>query len=140
MLSSFLKRQVPVVSPANGQQKQQLLLGWSDGSRPESFGFTPGVPGSFGKSRAVIYDGDAPLLTCAPTGAGKGRGLLIPNLLSYPGSVIVMDIKGELFQVTSRRRRKMGNQIIALDPWHLVTEQSDSLDLFDLASSHESVG
>ena len=33
----------------------------------------------------VTYDGDAPLLTCAPTGAGKGRGVLIPKLLSYPG-------------------------------------------------------
>jgi type IV secretion system protein VirD4 len=52
--------------------------------------------------------------------------------LSYPGSIIVMDIKGELYQVTSRRRRKMDNQTFALDPWHLVTEQSHGLNLFDL--------
>ena len=59
-------------------------------------------------------------------------GVLIPNLLSYPGPVIVMDIKGELFQVTSRRRAEMGQQIVVLDPFHLVTERSDSLNPLDL--------
>src|SRR5438067_3577541 len=92
-------RRVPSVIPVRSQQKQQLLLGWNDGTSRESFGFTPGVAASHGDSQAVTYDGDEPLLTCAKTGAGKGRGVLIPNLLRYPGPAIVMDIKGELFQV-----------------------------------------
>jgi type IV secretion system protein VirD4 len=80
----------------------------------------------------VTYDGDAPLLTCASTGTGKGRGVLIPTLLQHPGPVIALDIKGELFQVTGRRRRDMGHRIVVLDPFHLVTARSDSLNPLDL--------
>ena len=46
--------------------------------------------------------------------------------------MIVIDIKGELFQVTARRRREMGHQVVVLDPFHLVTERSDSLNPLDL--------
>jgi type IV secretion system protein VirD4 len=42
------------------------------------------------------------ILTCAPTGAGKGIGAVIPNLLTYPGSAFVLDLKGENFAVHSR--------------------------------------
>ena len=65
---------------------------------------------SGGDPEAVTYDGDAPLLSCAMTGAGKGRGVLIPNMLPIPAHDAV-DIKGELYQVTSRRRREMGQQV-----------------------------
>jgi type IV secretion system protein VirD4 len=37
----------------------------------------------------------------APTRSGKGVGLVVPTLLSWPGSVIVHDIKGENWQITS---------------------------------------
>ena len=33
----------------------------------------------------------------APTRAGKGVGFVIPNLLSFAGSVVVLDVKGENF-------------------------------------------
>jgi type IV secretion system protein VirD4 len=122
---------VPTPSARIGGQEQRLLLGWNGGTPPGSVGFTPGSLASDG-DQAVTYNGDAPLLTCASTGSGKGRGLLIPNLLSYPGPAIVMDIKGELFQVTSRRRTEMGQQIVVLDPFHLVTARCDSLNPLDL--------
>src|SRR4029077_9110689 len=108
-----------------GGPEQQLLLGWNGRTSPGTIASTPGLVASQGNSHAVTYDGDAPLLTCASTGAGKGRCVLIPTLLTYPGPVIVMDIKGELFQVTSRRRREMGQRVVVLDPSHLVTEKSD---------------
>ncbi len=107
-----------------------LLLGWEANGDEESFGLSAPPPSS--ARRSVAYDGDAPLLTCAPTGAGKGRGVLIPNLLSYPGPVIVVDIKGELCQITGRRRREMGQQVAVLDPFRLVTARSDSLNPLDL--------
>ena len=133
MFSNVLSRQTPPAGPVSGGQQQQLLLGWSGRIPPDSFGFGPGLVPPDGDGEAVIYDGDAPLLTCAPTGAGKGRGVLIPNLLTYPGPVIVVDIKGELFQVTSRRRgRDMGQAVHVLDPFHLVTARSDSLNPLDL--------
>ena len=45
--------------------------------------------------RLVIFNDarfrqDGHILTCAPTGAGKGIGAVIPNLLAYPGSAFVL--------------------------------------------------
>src|SRR5437763_1904767 len=73
--------------------------------------------------KPLTYGGDGHLLTVAPTGAGKGVGAIIPALLSYPGSIIVTDIKGENYQVTARRRREMGHQVVVLDPFSLVTSR-----------------
>lgn len=72
------------------------------------------------RGRLVRYAGDAHLLTLAPTGAGKGVGCVIPNLLSYPGSVLVTDPKGENYIVSARRRRELGHRVMALDPFDLV--------------------
>ncbi|MBW1811880.1 MAG: type IV secretory system conjugative DNA transfer family protein [Deltaproteobacteria bacterium] len=80
------------------------------------------------------------VLTCAPTGTGKGIGCVIPNLLTYPGSVFCLDLKGENFAVTARRRRELG-PTFALDPFGLTGSPSCAvnwLDLIDL-SSPESV-
>jgi type IV secretory pathway TraG/TraD family ATPase VirD4 len=82
--------------------------------------------------RQVVYRGDAHLMCIAPTGAGKGPGLIIPNLLHYPGPVIVTDPKGVNYLVTSRRRREMGHRVIALDPFGVATDKSDRLNPFDL--------
>jgi type IV secretion system protein VirD4 len=68
----------------------------------------------------VRYGGDAHLLTLAPTGAGKGLSCVIPNLLAYPGSVLVTDPKGENYAVTASRRRELGHRVLALDPFDLV--------------------
>lgn len=46
------------------------------------------------------------------TGRGKGVGLVVPTLLSYPGSMVVVDQKdGELFKLTGEARRKFGRVI-----------------------------
>lgn len=47
-------------------------------------------------------------LLAAPTRSGKGVGAVIPNLLSYQGSMVVLDIKQEAFDITSRWRSKLG--------------------------------
>ena len=53
----------------------------------------------------------------AKAGAGKGVSLIVPNLLSYRKSVVVIDIKGELWKLTGEhRRRKLGHQVIRFDP------------------------
>jgi len=48
------------------------------------------------------------LLTFAPTRSGKGVGVVIPNLLDHPGSVVVTDIKGENYRITARHRGTLG--------------------------------
>lgn len=54
------------------------------------------------------FDQPGHLLTFAPTRSGKGVGCVIPNLIDYPGSVFVTDIKGENFQLTAEIRQKFG--------------------------------
>jgi type IV secretion system protein VirD4 len=81
----------------------------------------------------ITYSGDSHLMTIAPTGAGKGRSVIIPNLLSYPGPMIVVDPKGENYAVTARARREMGHQVIKLDPFNQTRDgiESDAFNPFD---------
>jgi type IV secretion system protein VirD4 len=72
---------------------------------------------------AITYKGDGHLLTFAPTGAGKGAGVIIPNLLHYPGPTIVIDPKGENFVVTARYRQSLGHKVVLLDPFSSVPNQ-----------------
>ncbi|MCI4643442.1 MAG: type IV secretory system conjugative DNA transfer family protein, partial [Hyphomonadaceae bacterium] len=53
---------------------------------------------------------------CAPTGSGKGVGIVIPTLLTYGGSVICLDVKGENFNKTARARAALGDKIYRFSP------------------------
>ncbi|MDR1909496.1 MAG: type IV secretory system conjugative DNA transfer family protein [Spirochaetaceae bacterium] len=59
-------------------------------------------------SRKIIQAGIYNTVLSAPTRSGKGVSSVIPTLLSYPGSVIVLDFKGENFNLTSGFRAKFG--------------------------------
>lgn len=59
---------------------------------------------SITKPQFVHWDGDGHLLTLAPTRSGKAQTVIIPNLLRYRGSAIVLDPKGELYAATSAWR------------------------------------
>ncbi len=56
----------------------------------------------------IHWDGDGHLLTIAPTRSGKSLTTIIPNLLRYQGSCVVLDPKGELFEATSKWRSTLG--------------------------------
>lgn len=73
-------------------------------------------------STAERYPKDGHLVTFAPTGAGKGVRVIIPNLLHYAGPVIAVDPKGENFAVTARYRKHiLGQKIYLLDPFEVVS-------------------
>jgi type IV secretion system protein VirD4 len=72
------------------------------------------------------------VLTVAPTGAGKGIGAVIPNLLEYPGSALVVDIKGENYAVTARARRAMGHEVFLIDPFNVTGETGHALNWMDM--------
>jgi type IV secretion system protein VirD4 len=75
-------------------------------------------------------------LVCAPPGAGKGVGFVLTNLLSYPGSCLVIDPKGENYRTTSSiRRRQFRNRIVRLDPFGVCGKgsQFNPLDLITLS-------
>jgi len=61
------------------------------------------------------HDGPEHVLCFAPTRSGKGVGLVIPTLLTWSGSAIVHDIKGENWQLTSGFRAKHG-RVLLFDP------------------------
>ena len=63
----------------------------------------------------IRYSGDSPLMTLAPTGAGKSSGPVICNLLNHPGQAIVLDVKGKVYELTAEHRRRMGQEIHVLD-------------------------
>lgn len=45
-------------------------------------------------------------IVVAPTRSGKTAGFVIPNILNYQGSMIVIDPKGELYDMTAQPLRK----------------------------------
>ncbi len=61
------------------------------------------------------HDGPEHVLCFAPTRSGKGVGLVVPSLLTWPGSVIVHDIKGENWQLTAGFRAQHG-RVLLFDP------------------------
>lgn len=84
------------------------FAGWEDVQRGRllrSYGLILGR--KYG--RWLRYGGDGHLLTFAPTRSGKGVGCVIPNLLDYPGSVVVTDIKGENSAVAGTWRQRLGS-------------------------------
>ena len=111
----------------------EIPLGRTLREKSSNMGFSPqpNKPKPF-RSKLITDHSERHMLVVAPTGAGKGRNIIIPTLLSNPSSMVVVDIKGEAYKITARRRREMGQKVYVLDPHHLVTKTPDSLNPFDL--------
>ena len=71
-----------------------------------------------------FYNGARHLLTVAPTRSGKGVSHIVPNLLTYPGSVLVIDPKGENAMITAAAREAMGQRVVLVDPWGIATSRT----------------
>jgi len=71
---------------------------------------------SIWRTSTLRHDGPEHVLTFAPTRSGKGVGLVLPTLLSWLSSVLVLDIKGENWRLTSGWRASMGQRILKFDP------------------------
>ena len=73
------------------------------------------VVGKQGKD-FLLFRGQQFMFLAAPTRSGKGVGIVIPNLLHYRDSIVVLDIKGENFEVTSGFRAKCGQEVHKFAP------------------------
>lgn len=61
---------------------------------------------------------DRHILTVAGSRAGKGRSAIVPNLITYPGSILAIDPKGDLARITAHWRAGMLKQrVVVLDPF-----------------------
>ncbi|WP_116968930.1 conjugal transfer protein TraG [Blastomonas sp. UPD001] len=72
------------------------------------------------------HDGPEHVLCFAPTRSGKGVGLVIPSLLTWPGSAIVHDIKGENWQLTAGFRARHG-RVLLFDPTKAASDAYNPL-------------
>ncbi len=138
-----------MIMPVSKPLFDGLLVGWKQPGINRTFGFQSSkvaypetAADSNSELKSLCYEGDSHLMTFAPTGSGKGRGVIIPTLLSYPGSVVVIDPKGENYKVTARRRREMGHQVVVLDPFERATRgrcTGDKFNPFDIFKLPETI-
>jgi len=68
------------------------------------------------KGRYMMYGGAQHVILSAPTRSGKGVGTVLPNLLNWPDSVVVLDIKQENWDITSGYRAKHGQKCFLFNP------------------------
>ena len=70
-----------------------------------------------GVTHYLRHDGPEHIAAIAPTRSGKGVGLVIPTLLSWPKSAVIHDMKGELWNLTAGYRKKgLKNVVLKFDP------------------------
>lgn len=126
-LRAIRQREIPLataawqtgIGPLRAHRKGDVLLG----HLPDGTGV--GLPD------------DRHVLLVGGTRGGKGTTVLVPNLIHYPGSLVVLDPKGENATVTARPRgrgsrycRGRGQRVVLLDPFHAVaTPEDDFADL-----------
>ncbi len=77
--------------------REGIVLGWSGG-------------------RLLTFRGSEHVMLHAPTRSGKGVGVVIPNLLTWPDSVVVLDVKRENWTATAGFRAAHGQDVILFDP------------------------
>ncbi|PWE53684.1 conjugal transfer protein TraG [Metarhizobium album] len=79
-------------------------------------------------TRLLRRNDDRHHLIIGPTRSGKGVGYVIPNALTFPGSMIVTDLKGEIFDLTAGYRKANGHQVFLFSPGAERTHRWNPLD------------
>ena len=86
-----------------------------------------------GRLRYLRHDGPEHVFVFAPTRTGKGVGLVIPNLLTWPHSVLVHDIKGENWALSAGwRQEHLGSLCIRFDPTDAEGNSASYNPLFEI--------
>jgi type IV secretion system protein VirD4 len=102
---------------------------WASRAEIEATGLLPrpGKPGAgvyvggwtdeHSQLRYLRHNGPEHIMALAPTRSGKGVGLVVPTLLSWPHSAVIADQKGELWQMTAGWRESgANNALLRFDP------------------------
>lgn len=90
--------------------------------------YPPLLFGKHPKKNAFLASyGQTFLMLAAPPGTGKGVGIVIPNLLSYPDSVVVNDPKFENWDHTAGFRAAMGHKVYRFSPELMETHRWNPL-------------
>ncbi|MFA6016282.1 MAG: type IV secretory system conjugative DNA transfer family protein [Gallionellaceae bacterium] len=73
--------------------------------------------GETAAGNALYLDGDMPLITFAGSGSGKGRDVILHNILEYAGHLFVNDPKGELAAVSLHSQHLQDKQAYCINPF-----------------------
>lgn len=104
-------------NPVVKEIKRRLEAGnaWLDGAQFEGTHFAnrpiKGDGLHLGKTLDEIncwFNGEGSLITVAPPGSGKTQAHVIPNLISWQGPAVILDVKGELWDKTAAYRATLG--------------------------------
>ncbi|RWI54707.1 MAG: type IV secretory system conjugative DNA transfer family protein [Mesorhizobium sp.] len=85
------------------------------------------ILGRYGRHVLRVHD-ERHHLVIGPTRSGKGTSYVIPNALAHQGSMIVTDLKGEIFRSTAGYRKAKGNQVFLFAPGCDRTHRYNPLD------------
>ena len=99
----------------NPQIQQGVLLGSTD-------------PADDKIREPIWFTGEGSLVTIAPPGAGKGQAQIVPNLLTYEGPTIVLDIKRENYDLTHDFREKYIGPVFKFAPFDSDSHHYNPLD------------
>ena len=94
------------------------------------------ILGAWGR-RCLMLAGQQGVCLAAPPRAGKGAGVVIPNLLNWPDSVICVDIKRENWTQTAGFRAANGQDCYLFDPFSEVRQTARWNPFFYVASNPE---
>jgi type IV secretion system protein VirD4 len=78
----------------------------------------PGILIGSHRGKFLSLPGQLSVMLSAPTRSGKGVGVVIPNLLNWPDSVVVLDIKGENYDITAGYRAAHRQAVYAFSPFN----------------------
>ena len=103
------------------QSRKESLHGdahWATESEAKKGGLLTGDGILLGRmhGKFITLAGELFAMVAAPTRSGKGVGIVIPNLLNWPESAVVLDLKFENYEITSGFRKEHGQQVFLFNP------------------------
>lgn len=129
--AGMLAMAITKIVTSNSSKANQYLHGsarWADKKDIQEAGLLPrdadstgvyvgGWEDKKGEFHYLRHNGPEHVLCYAPTRSGKGVGLVVPTMLSWPASAVVTDLKGELWALTAGWRQKYANnKVLRFEP------------------------
>lgn len=108
MLWWLLKRKPPLHGAARFAKEGEI--------RRAGFRADNGIVVGKKDGKFLTFGGSEHCIVEAPTRSGKGVGIVIPNLLSWQASVVVLDVKRENWDATAGFRQKFGQAVYLFNP------------------------
>lgn len=104
---SRLAHQVTTYGSARWAERREIVSAGLLAPAGVFIGTTLGKQGDY-----LRHEGPEHVMAFAPTRSGKGVGLVIPTLLTWPGSVVIHDIKGENWNLTAGWRTRFSHCLL----------------------------